>query len=119
MLLTISSFVPDVLVSPCSLSTLEAIFKGNKALSEGYHIAQSSYDWQSYLVLLFDFSGITNKTPEKLAISLHELITKISKSRARLEVLQAFLQKGQWLYSSMSMISLLRFPTWLRSSKNR
>ena len=34
------------------LSTLKEIFKGNKALFEGCHIAESNYDWQPYPVLL-------------------------------------------------------------------
>ena len=90
------------------LSTLEEIFRGNKALFEGCHIAQSNYDWKPYPVLLFDFGGITNKTPEKLEINLHALITKISKEQGieievngdslefRLEVLiEALASKGR------------------------
>ena len=88
------------------LSTLEEIFKGNKALFEGCHIAESNYDWQPYPVLLFNFGGIANKTPEKLEINLHELITKISKEQGikvdgtslefRLEVLvEALAKKGR------------------------
>ena len=48
------------------LSTLEEIFKGDKALFEECHIAQSNHDWQPYPVLLFDFGSITNTTPEEL-----------------------------------------------------
>ena len=61
------------------VSTLEEIFKGNKALFEGCHIAQSNYDWKPHPVLLLNFGLITNKTPEKLEIHLHEIITTISK----------------------------------------
>ena len=63
------------------VSTLAEIFKGNKALFEGCHIAASNYDWKPYPVLYLDFGRITNKTPEKLEIHLHELITKISKKQ--------------------------------------
>ena len=63
------------------VSTLEEIFRGNKALFEGCHIAASNYDWKPYPVLYLDFGRITNKTPEKLEIHLHELITKISKKQ--------------------------------------
>ena len=94
------------MASPCSWAPYKEIFKGNKDLFEGCNIAQSNYDWQPYPALLFDFGGITNKTPEKLEINLHELITKISKEQGieakgtslefRLEVLvEALAEKGQ------------------------
>ena len=58
------------------LSTLEEIFKGNKALFEGCHIAQSGHDWQPYPVLLFDFGVIANQTPDELKADLNDgLIT--------------------------------------------
>ena len=63
------------------VSTLKEIFRGNKALFEGCHIAASNYDWKPYPVLYLDFGRITNKTPKKLEIHLHELITKISKKQ--------------------------------------
>ena len=88
------------------VSTLEEIFKGNKALFEGCHIAQSGHDWQPHPVLLFDFGAIANKTPEKLEINLQELITNLSKEQGikvdgtslelRLEVLvKALASKGR------------------------
>ena len=58
------------------VSTLEEIFKGSKALFEGYHIAQSGHDWQPYPVLLFDFGVIANQTPDELKADLNDgLIT--------------------------------------------
>ena len=33
------------------VSTLKEIFKGNRDLFEGCHIAESNYDWQPYPVL--------------------------------------------------------------------
>ena len=63
------------------VSTLEEIFKGNKDLFEGCHIAESNYDWKPYPVLYLDFGRITNKTPEKLERNLHLLITKINKKQ--------------------------------------
>ena len=42
------------------LSTLEEIFKGNKALFEGCHIAQSNYDWQLYPVLYLNLAEVLN-----------------------------------------------------------
>ena len=59
------------------LSTLKEIFKGNKDLFAGCHIAESNYDWQPYPVLLLDFGGIANKTPEKLERNLHLFISKV------------------------------------------
>ena len=63
------------------LSTLEEIFKGNKALFEGCHIAQSNYDWQPYPVLHLDFGDINNKTPEKLEADLSDALTKMGKEQ--------------------------------------
>ena len=86
------------------VSTLEEIFKGNKTLFEGCHIAKSNYDWKPYPVLYLDFGRITNKTPEKLEIHLHEIITTISEEHSininvtslefRLEVLVKGLAKN-------------------------
>ena len=64
------------------VSTLEEIFKGNKALFEGCHIAASNYDWKPYPVLLLDFGRITNETTEDLKIHLHEIITTISEEHS-------------------------------------
>ena len=64
------------------VSTLKEIFRGNKALFEGCHIAASNYDWKPYPVLYLDFGRITNKTPEKLEIHLHEIITTISEEHS-------------------------------------
>ena len=64
------------------VSTLAEIFKGNKALFEGCHIAESNYDWKPYPVLYLDFGRITNKTPDKLEIHLHEIITTISEEHS-------------------------------------
>ena len=64
------------------VSTLEEIFKGNKALFEGCYIAESNYDWKPYPVLYLDFGRITNKTPDKLEIHLHEIITTISEEHS-------------------------------------
>ena len=63
------------------VSTLEEIFKGNKALFEGCRIAQSNYDWQTYPVLLLDFSGIANQTPEDLKADLGDELTKMGKKQ--------------------------------------
>ena len=64
------------------VSTLKEIFKGNRALFEGCYIAESNYDWKPYPVLYLNFGRITNKTPEKLEIHLHEIITTISEEHS-------------------------------------
>ena len=64
------------------VSTLKEIFKGNKALFEGCHIAQSNYDWKPYPILSFNFGSIANKTSEKLERNLHEIITTISEEHS-------------------------------------
>ena len=63
------------------VSTLKEIFRGNKALFEGCHIAESNYDWKPYPVLSFNFGSIANKTSEKLERNLHSIITKIGKEQ--------------------------------------
>ena len=88
------------------VSTLKEIFKGNKALFEGCHIAASNYDWKPYPVLDLNFGRITNETTEDLKIHLHEIITTISEEHSikinvtslefRLEMLvKGLAEKGQ------------------------
>ena len=57
------------------VSTLKEIFKGNKALFEGCHIAQRNYDWKPYPVLLLNFGVIANETPEELKADLNDALT--------------------------------------------
>ena len=63
------------------LSTLEEIFKGNKVLFEGCHIAQSNYDWQPYPVLLLNFGVMANKTPEALEADLRDALTTMDEEQ--------------------------------------
>ena len=63
------------------LSTLKEIFKANKALFEGYHIAESNYNWQPHPVLLLNFGGITNQTPEELKTDLNDALTTIGEEQ--------------------------------------
>ena len=42
------------------VSTLEEIFKGNKALFEGCHIAQRNYDWKPHPVLHLNLAAVLN-----------------------------------------------------------
>ena len=62
------------------VSTLKEIFKGNKALFEGCHIAESNYDWKPYPVLDLNLAKIPNKTTKDLKASLERLLGKLAKS---------------------------------------
>ena len=73
------------------VSTLEEIFKGNKALFEGCHIAQSNYDWKTHPVLLLNFGDIKNKTPEKLEIDLRDTLNTIGEEQG-IEVVKPSLE---------------------------
>lgn len=48
------------------ISTLEAIFKGNKKLFTGLDIENLEWDWQEHPVIRIDFSEIPNKTSDLL-----------------------------------------------------
>ena len=60
------------------LSTLEEIFKGNKALFEEWHIAQSNYDWQPYPALYLDLAEVLNETTQDLKDSLQRAIATLA-----------------------------------------
>ena len=63
------------------LSTLAAIFQGNKDLFEGCHISERNYDWQPYPVLFFNFGDIANQTTEALKNDLIDSLTKVGKEQ--------------------------------------
>ena len=63
------------------VSTLKEIFKGNKALFEGCHIAESNYDWKPYPVLYLDFANMANQTPEELKVDLRMHSIRQAKKR--------------------------------------
>ena len=73
------------------VSTLKEIFKGNKALFEGCHIAESNYDWKPYPVLLLNFGDIKNKTPEKLEVDLRDTLNTIGEEQG-IEVVKPSLE---------------------------
>jgi len=58
------------------ISTLEEIFKGNKELFRGLWIYHSDYEWDVHPVLIFDFNGISDETPELLLKSIDENLNK-------------------------------------------
>ena len=73
------------------VSTLKEIFKGNRALFQGCHIAQSNYDWKPHPVLLLNFGDINNKTPEKLEVDLRDALNTIGEEQS-IEVVKPSLE---------------------------
>ncbi|MCB1116194.1 MAG: AAA family ATPase [Chlamydiia bacterium] len=58
------------------LSTLEALFRGNKKLFKGLAIDKSGYVWKKYPVIRFDFSRVINRTPKEFEEGLKRAIAK-------------------------------------------
>ena len=73
------------------VSTLEEIFRGNKALFEGCHIAASNYDWKPYPVLYLDFANMANQTPEELKVDLRDALNTTGEEED-IEVVKPSLQ---------------------------
>ena len=73
------------------VSTLAEIFKGNKALFEGCHIAESNYDWKPYPVLYLDFANMANQTPEELKVDLRDALNTTGEEED-IEVVKPSLQ---------------------------
>jgi hypothetical protein len=65
------------------VSTLDALFKGQKELFEGLYI-YDKWDWtQQYPVIRIDFGGLSHRTTEALTNSLSDLM-KITASKNRI-----------------------------------
>ncbi|MEL6412799.1 MAG: AAA family ATPase, partial [Bacteroidota bacterium] len=62
------------------LSTLAAIFQGNKDLFEGCHISERNYDWQPYPVLYLNLAEVLNETTQDFKASLQRSIVKLAKA---------------------------------------
>ena len=61
------------------ISTLEAIFKGKKALFKGLWLEHSNWQWQEYPVIRIDFSELTANTPQQLESKLKSRLCEIYK----------------------------------------
>jgi vacuolar-type H+-ATPase subunit E/Vma4 len=61
------------------VSTLHAIFQGERHLFQGLWIDQSDYTWEHHPVVWLDMSGIENASVELLQQSLNEQLDKIAK----------------------------------------
>lgn len=68
------------------VSTLEEIFRGNRALFAGLWIDQAAYDWQAYPVIRIDFSTIAVESAEVLETTiidyLHDIATQVGVTLA-------------------------------------
>ncbi len=61
------------------ISTLEAIFKGEKKLFQGLDIERMDYDWKPYPAVRIDFSSLSKDDPETLEKSLRKRLVNIAK----------------------------------------
>lgn len=52
------------------VSTLKALFEGRRELFAGLWIDSSDYDWETHVVLDFNFSTVAHKTPQELEEAL-------------------------------------------------
>ncbi|GAK61720.1 AAA-ATPase [Candidatus Vecturithrix granuli] len=61
------------------ITTLKCLYEGRKKLFEGLWIAeQGKWDWQKHPVVLLDFTGISNDTPEHLQQGLETCLLRIA-----------------------------------------
>lgn len=61
------------------ISTLKAIFNGEKELFKDYQIHSISYEWRKYPIIHLDFAQIITKSPQALEASLKRKLIKIAK----------------------------------------
>ncbi|MDR3251435.1 MAG: AAA family ATPase, partial [Tannerella sp.] len=63
------------------VSTLDAIFKGQKELFDGLYI-QDKWDWtQQYPVIRLDFAGRSHRTGNELKVSLDQFIDEVARDK--------------------------------------
>ncbi len=62
-----------------TVSTLEAVFNGEKELFKGLQIYDKDYDWKKYPIIHLDFGSCAAKTPAELVQYLHDKITMIAR----------------------------------------
>jgi len=61
------------------ISTLEALFSGERELFKDTWIGQTDYDWQPHPVIRIDFSQVISRSPGDLVNSLNNHLTTIAK----------------------------------------
>ncbi len=62
------------------VSTLRAIFRGEKELFSDYFIYDTDYDWQQHPIIHLDFTRISSKNPEELRSELERTLHNIAHS---------------------------------------
>jgi len=62
-----------------TISTLAAIFEGQRELFKGLWIDNSDWDWQVYPVIRLDMSKADSESPEALKESLRYMLREIAK----------------------------------------
>jgi len=66
------------------ITTLKSVFQGRRDLFEGLWIAeQSEWEWQEYPVVMLDFTGVSNATPEQLQ---QDITTRLEEIALHYEV---------------------------------
>ena len=63
-----------------TLSTLKAIFQGEKELFKGLYIENQPYDWKPYPVIHLDMGSVSANTPDDITESLFGMITDITEA---------------------------------------
>lgn len=62
------------------VSTLKAIFTGNKELFKDCQIYLTDYKWEKHPIIHLDFTQIPTDSPEQLEVALKEILESIAKS---------------------------------------
>jgi hypothetical protein len=61
------------------ISTLQAIFTGQRDLFAGLRIAQLDHHWPVHPIIRIDFTGMANHTPAALEQAIHTQLSRISQ----------------------------------------
>ncbi|MEM7531325.1 MAG: AAA family ATPase [Chloroflexota bacterium] len=61
------------------VSTLEAVFRGQREMFEGLWIAESDHEWETYPVLRFDFGKESCETAEELKDAIRSYLEDNAK----------------------------------------
>ena len=62
-----------------TVSTLDYLFQGRKALFKNLYIAGTDWEWRTHPVIKFDFNQMNSETPERLRESLLNFIFELSE----------------------------------------
>jgi len=63
-----------------AISTLDAIFRGQRELFRGLYIYDADYDWKTYPVIHIDFARMDMTDRESLTVSLNDCLRRIAVS---------------------------------------